>query len=278
MSDERLRELERRWRVTGLLDDRVAFLRERVRVLDRPGDRLRLSVHDHDAAATRAAVAEFVEAQLPALEAAYRAALTPRSNERDLEGAPPRPTSDAWKREAVAALGAFLGERLGPWFGGLGGGFGAEAWCACHSFFGYQQPPVGAGLGLTIDKVVAHVELHHRVHAALLETFDELDLPADDPEQFALAMADATRRLVDVVVRESGCDDAWYTKPAQALALLLDDKGLEVPGHVLAGLDETFSGAFESWIAPSDAQVQVVADAVALALAQALFEERYGGR
>lgn len=277
MSDERLRELERRWRVTGLLDDRIAFLRERLRVLDRPGDRLRLSVHDHAPAATRAAVEEFVEAQLPALDAAYRAALAASPGDEP-EGAPRKPASDAWKREAVAALGAFLGGRLGPWFGGLGGGFGAEAWCACHSFFGYQQPPVGAGLGLTVDKVVAHIELHHRVHVALLETFDEITLPADDPEGFALAMADATRRLVEVVVRESGCDDAWYTKPLQALQLLLDDKALEVPDHVLSGLDETFSGAFESWIAPSDAQVQVVADAVALALAQALFEERYGGR
>lgn len=43
MTDERLRELERRWKETSSLDDEVAYLRERVRVGDLSQERLELA-------------------------------------------------------------------------------------------------------------------------------------------------------------------------------------------------------------------------------------------
>jgi hypothetical protein len=131
-------------------------------------------------------------------------------------------------------------------------------------------------VSVCVDRIVKHVDHVHRFHVMLLATFDEIDLSGDDPAWFAASMADAMRRLVELVVRETGCDDAWYGKPHRALALLIEEKGLAVPEAVLDGLDETFSGAFESWIAPTDEQVELVADAVSLAMARALFEERYG--
>src|SRR5687767_10481406 len=44
MTDARLRELERRWRETGELDDEAALLRERVRVGILRADRLELVI------------------------------------------------------------------------------------------------------------------------------------------------------------------------------------------------------------------------------------------
>lgn len=45
MSDQRLRELERRWRETGVASDEATLLRERVRVGDLDEDRLRLAAY-----------------------------------------------------------------------------------------------------------------------------------------------------------------------------------------------------------------------------------------
>ena len=52
MSDARLRELERRWRESGSVEDEAAYLRERVRVGDLRQDRLELAAYcGHEAAA-----------------------------------------------------------------------------------------------------------------------------------------------------------------------------------------------------------------------------------
>lgn len=45
MSDARVRELERRWRETGAVDDEAAFLMERVRVGDLPKEGLELAAY-----------------------------------------------------------------------------------------------------------------------------------------------------------------------------------------------------------------------------------------
>lgn len=51
MSDERLRQLERRWRETGAAGDEAAYLRERVRVGELPRERLELAAYcGHEAA------------------------------------------------------------------------------------------------------------------------------------------------------------------------------------------------------------------------------------
>jgi hypothetical protein len=53
VSDERLRELERRWKETGAVEDGAAWLRERVRVGDLTQERLELAAHcGHQAATT----------------------------------------------------------------------------------------------------------------------------------------------------------------------------------------------------------------------------------
>ena len=50
MSDLRARELERRWRETGALEDRVAWLRQRMRGGELPLERLALAAAVGDAA------------------------------------------------------------------------------------------------------------------------------------------------------------------------------------------------------------------------------------
>ena len=54
MSDQRLRELERRWRETGSVEDEAAYLRERVRVGDLTQERLELAAYCGHEGATRA--------------------------------------------------------------------------------------------------------------------------------------------------------------------------------------------------------------------------------
>ncbi len=54
MSDERLRELERRWRETGFVEDEAAWLRERVRVGDLTQERLELAAFAGHNGAVRA--------------------------------------------------------------------------------------------------------------------------------------------------------------------------------------------------------------------------------
>lgn len=51
MSDERARELERRWRESGLVEDRAAWLRERMRSGELPPEKLQLAAALGDAAA-----------------------------------------------------------------------------------------------------------------------------------------------------------------------------------------------------------------------------------
>lgn len=45
MGDEKLRELERRWRESGTVEDEAAYLLERVRVGDLTQERLELAAH-----------------------------------------------------------------------------------------------------------------------------------------------------------------------------------------------------------------------------------------
>ncbi len=45
MSDSKLRELERRWRETGSVEDEAAYLRERVRVGDLTEERLEVAAY-----------------------------------------------------------------------------------------------------------------------------------------------------------------------------------------------------------------------------------------
>ena len=73
MSDSKLRELERRWRETGSVDDEAAYLRERVRVGDLTQERLELAAYCGHEGARRAAPA-FVtfEADRGALAASLR--------------------------------------------------------------------------------------------------------------------------------------------------------------------------------------------------------------
>lgn len=54
MSDATLRELERRWKATGSVEDEAAFLLERVRVGDLTRERLELAAHCGHEAASRA--------------------------------------------------------------------------------------------------------------------------------------------------------------------------------------------------------------------------------
>ena len=54
MSDQKLRELERRWRETGSVEDEAAYLRERVRVGDLTQERLELAAYLGHAAACNA--------------------------------------------------------------------------------------------------------------------------------------------------------------------------------------------------------------------------------
>ena len=51
MSDERLRELERRWQETGAVEDKAAYLRARLRADDLERKRLELAAYLGDAAA-----------------------------------------------------------------------------------------------------------------------------------------------------------------------------------------------------------------------------------
>ncbi|MCW8138814.1 MAG: hypothetical protein KIT58_07910 [Planctomycetota bacterium] len=55
MTDQRLRQLERRWRETGAVDDEAAFLMERVRVGDLTSERLELAAFCGHEGARRAA-------------------------------------------------------------------------------------------------------------------------------------------------------------------------------------------------------------------------------
>jgi hypothetical protein len=58
VSDARLRELERRWKETGSVDDEAAYLLERVRVGDLTRERLELAAYCGHEGATRAKVGE----------------------------------------------------------------------------------------------------------------------------------------------------------------------------------------------------------------------------
>ncbi len=284
MSDEHLRELERRWRSTGALADRLALLRERVRLFDAPGARHRLAVHDHDAAVARAAVTAVLERELPRIAAAYAAASAParpagpaRKRRRQPAPTPAEAGPHArWRYDLVPELDRALTAAAGPWFEGLGRGLGMERWCACHRLLPYGEPPRVEAIPVAVSGVMAHVDDMHRVHARLLDVFDTIELPAAEPAAMAVALAAASRALVDFVVRETGCDDAWYYKPGLALRLLVQDKDLVVPEAALEAAHGAFSATFESWIEPRDEQVTGAADAASLALVQALFEERYG--
>jgi hypothetical protein len=254
MADERLRDLERRFRASGALADRLALLRERVRLHDRPTDRMRLSLLEYDPAPARAAVTRYLEERLPPLIA-------------------PQPRDEAtWKGPLVNDVNALLGPLTGPWFEGLGQGFGMERWCRCHRFLGYQEPPRLDLVPKTVDDIVAFLDGLHRFHTKLLELSDETTFDAD----VAATMRELTQRVVTLVVDETGCDDAWYGKPLAALKLVLADKGVVLPEARLEELHRIIDDTFESWIAPPEEAVAVVADAAALAIAWATFEARYG--
>ena len=66
MSDAKLRELERKWKESGSVEDEAAYLRERVRAGDLTQERLELAAYFGHAAAGRALPMSLIQAAAPA--------------------------------------------------------------------------------------------------------------------------------------------------------------------------------------------------------------------
>lgn len=253
MSDEQLRALQRRWHETGAPEDEAAYRRTRARTQPTSGDRIRASLEAYDRQAVRRAVEVHLAERLPALR------------ERPLD----RQYPSRWTFEALGELSRALSPLLGAW---ASTGFRVGDWCACHSWVGYGTSPRDVTVEAAAESYCQRLEREHAFHLRMFALFDRLRFSRADPTALGRELRQAVTQVVGLVVDELTCHDAWYDQPGSVLELLLEEK--ELP--LAPGLDEVFEGAFSSWVAPSEEEVALVADQVALALVRARFEERYG--
>jgi hypothetical protein len=265
MVDERLSEAERRWRQTGADEDRRAFLRERVRAFGLTSDLARLSVLEFDPEVTRAAVTALLESSLPRLRAAYDEARAGRPDRSGRRAAWQR-AEDAWSPiyDELSVLLREVGPWIGPWID------------PSYLRRSFDTPLQAASIPTVVERLMHTVVAQHAHRQRLHVMFDQVTLTLDTPELLDTTLRGATKTLVDFAVRETHCEDAWYDLVSELLGDLLEFKDVRLPESVLDSFSEIVHGPFDSWCAPTDEAVRVVADGVALAVVRAMFAERYG--
>lgn len=159
-----------------------------------------------------------------------------------------------WHRAAESAIALKFAREWGPWTNG---------WCYPTSEDGgvvktwahYGQEgvmPKGADdLEPTAERA-ADALLEWRAWLVRLSVlFKKIDVvgQADVSDS---ALASAAARIVDVVVEETGAEDAWYRTCRQVLGWFLEHQGV-APHRIDVLVRTAIAGRFRSWIAPDDA-------------------------
>lgn len=204
MSDDRLRDLERRWRASGDLEDEVALVQERLRVAALEEPRVRLA-----AGLGRAAAAVVVPAQAPLLDRLVR------RYEFTFEGR----RGGRWNAVNGADRSWQLGQALLGRLAAAAARCGARTWeafAATRADLTHERAQSLADLRALVAAVVGLVDAERAVDdvAERLELLAErADIDADDAVHDALdAMLQLSSFVADALVppTDDGEDDALF--------------------------------------------------------------------
>ncbi|HZV00743.1 MAG TPA: hypothetical protein VFF73_28770 [Planctomycetota bacterium] len=256
MSDESLRELERRWRATGSRADELAFRRERIRWATTEIERRRFTIEAFAPELLRDRLVAFLDERLALIQV-------------------DRHFTNAWQGELLRDVHKFVSglPEVASWF----------VREISTTFVAWGQPPFGHGVSPQFidpepaaDNIVQQFAEVRRCHLALLDLL-EAPLPMGDTTRFDEALRAAVVRITDFVVAQTVCEDSWYETVWDVFAMFLNAKEVHLPEVTWNELRATSLRVhFESWIAPTAERVQLAADGTSLAIVRALFDERYG--
>lgn len=148
---------------------------------------------------------------------------------------------------------------------------GSSRWCWCHSFVSsIKAPSQQQRLEQAAREVLGQVELLHQFLVNLCALFDQLPLSASLEIQEA-QIKTACERIINFVIAETRCNDAWYNYANKAVGWFLEDKGIPVPESLYLIIDCSFN----SWIAPSERVKHSVTEVIAFEVLKQEFERQY---
>lgn len=190
-----------------------------------------------------------------------------------------RKLSDSLRKELQEGVEALLEANLGPWYNksgvrlgnGVVGGF-----CWCHRFFN-QKPLPELNVEHNVQTLMKALNDGHAWLSTLDAAFRSAELVDDeDPAIRQMALSDAVVRIIDIAVKFTGTEDAWYGYAYSAVEWLLEARDVRLTSEVRKALRDTV-GKFESWIGPTEEQSRAAGDAIALAAVRTAFDARYPG-
>jgi hypothetical protein len=208
------------------------------------------------------------------LAAALREYLTPRVP----QGV--RKLDESLRAQLRDGVEAILKEHVGPWYGRSGFGLDdriMSGWCWCHSFFN-QKPLAELSVEHNIQLMLEGLERGHAWMTKLDALYRSVELLDDeDPDIRRMALSDAVVEVIELTVEATHTEDAWYSYARSAVEWLFEARGLSLSSKVRSAMNQTL-GKFESWMGPTQEEIQATGDALALAAIQPDFDARYPSR
>lgn len=168
---------------------------------------------------------------------------------------------NAWINVLTLGLAEHYGRWAACWQGKTAGhavDHGATArWCCPHDSITTPERTLAAITGALLDWR-SHLE-------ELAEHFARyLPLP-QEPRAAFTAWETAVSELVATAMSRTGSEENWYGNSSQILGWFLSAAG--IPDHLCdAMVNDAIGGRFQSWIAPTGAEVADVAEALAAAV------------
>ncbi|MDY7229392.1 hypothetical protein [Hyalangium rubrum] len=174
-------------------------------------------------------------------------------------------------------VSALVSNTVGPWCQLSGSFLGNPVIGGYVSsyFFKGKAPLRGPGMELerNIQAIVQAIQKSQRWLRRLDEYFRSVTLPEDE-QDLQLALTIAVHETLDIVIEETGCEDAWYGYAFDAVRWLMESLGL----YMTDNMKRTFTkalGSYESWVSPSKEDTERASEALALEVVRKNFAQKY---
>ncbi|HEX8822816.1 MAG TPA: hypothetical protein VF794_23015 [Archangium sp.] len=173
---------------------------------------------------------------------------------------------DEWTRHTLfEGVSALLAEHAGAWYtlarvrlgNAVLGGYSQGS-----SFFNQGHPP-DVGVESNIQRILSALGEAHAWLCTLDTYFRSLSLPTDEEDR-EVVLSDAVRRVIDLTIEATNCEDDWHLHAHLALGWLLESLGLRQTERLKRALNEALVD-FTSWVAPSVDQARHAANTLARA-------------
>jgi hypothetical protein len=184
---------------------------------------------------------------------------------------------EATRKALFKEVQTLIAANVGPWYELSGAYLGNESlggYCSCHSFFNQGTPP-DTDLERNLQKIIQALQRVQEWLRSLDAHFRSVKLPEDEQGRQA-AISGALQKTLDLTVKATGCEEAWYVFAYASVGWLLKSMGFHQTDNLRRAVNKALAD-FQSWSGPSEEDARRRSDDLALELVKKGFGQRYPG-